>query len=160
MLDKNDKDYLPAFDVVCDEVDAIIDDFAKHNQLTADDNIVIDDKLVIHDAGSTVAELKEAIGFDDAIVMANGVALSDNDVVTNGFTLNIPDLRGGNLTYTIVKRYDLNSDGYVNAVDIVRGKKAAAGSVEITDVENLAATASRATLTIIDIAALRDNFMN
>lgn len=161
MLDKTDKDYLPAFDVVCDEVDAIINDFAIHNALTVGANIEIDGNLVIHDAGNTVADLIDSLGLNETIkVLANDVQLSDSDIVKNGQTLSIADLRGKELTYTIVKKNDLNSDGYVNAVDVVRGKKAAAGSVEISELENLAATASRAELTITDIAALRNDFMN
>ncbi len=161
MLDPNDPDHVPGHDLVRTKVDDIIADFAAYNKLLAGENMIIDNTIVVNNAGTTVANLLDSMDISGvAYVKSGSTKLIDGSIVKNGNTLYFTNNDGETKTYTIVKRHDLNSDGKVDAADIVRGKKVVAGKKTASSYEKMAATALRnGDIKAVHISELRNKFM-
>ena len=162
MLDPDDPDHVPGHDLVRAKVDDIIADFAADNKLLSGDNTIIDDIIIVNDAGTSVENLLNSMSISgNAYVNSGSETLDSSDTVKNGDVLYFTDNDGDTKSYTIVKKYDLNSDGELNAIDIVRGKNIMAGVKTATTLEKLAATTLRnQEVRASDVAEIREFFLS
>lgn len=141
-------------------VDNIISEFSSYNKLYAEENMIFDDKLLAFDAGVTVDDLLVSLGLTADVTLKSGdTILNAGDTVKSGDVISIATPMG-TIDRVVVKRYDANSDGLFNAVDIVRSKRVVAQLTDPTEIGNLAVTATNnGTINITDIGNIRKELM-
>lgn len=135
-------------------------EFSSYNKLYAEENMIFDDKLLAFDAGVTVSDLLASVNMTtDVTVKSGDTVLASGDTVKSGDIISVVTPMG-TIDLTIVKRYDANSDGLFNAVDIVRSKRVVAQLTDPTEIGNLAVTATNnGTINITDIGNIRNELM-
>lgn len=107
----------------------------------------IGDYITKIEPGTTVEKFKKALAVKNGTVKVQGSdkkTKAKDSLVATGDTVVIYDQNGEkNISYKIVIYGDVNSDGKVNSIDLLRAQKQIVGLVKLTAVEKAAADSNK-----------------
>lgn len=120
---------------------------------------VTKDKICNITVNTTVEEIAQKLPFgENYTIYRDGRVIQENEKVATGDILKLQSGR----EYTLIVKGDLNSDGMVNIVDLVRTQNAILKRRQLTEIEQLAADANydKEQITIKDLVRIQIIILN
>lgn len=120
---------------------------------------VTKDKICNITVNTTVEEIAQKLPFgENYTIYRDGRGIQENEKVATGDILKLQSGR----EYTLIVKGDLNSDGMVNIVDLVRTQNAILKRRQLTEIEQLAADANydKEQITIKDLVRIQIIILN
>ena len=120
---------------------------------------VTKDKICNITVNTTVEEIAQKLPFgENYTIYRDGRVIQENEKVATGDILKLQSGR----EYTLIVKGDLNSDGVVNIVDLVRTQNAILKRRQLTEIEQLAADANydKEQITIKDLVRIQIIILN
>ncbi len=100
--------------------------------LTPNNSFRVDGEMAVCVPNTTVLDIKSSNS--SAVITKDGIILGDGELVGTGCIIKI-----GVNNYTVVKKGDVNGDGYIKATDYMKIKNYIMGTVSLLDAEKSAA---------------------